>query len=304
MPAGRRPSVYISPALRRDPTLAQLATSLIGAGHATPENATDRAVDLLSRLWALGLEYADANGRLTLSRDVVALLLEQPDVAAVIPSQWLRVEGETLTLPDFWKKNGPRGRRRLRDRERKRKQRASSGNARRIPADIPADKTADISADIPADKAGAALARAALTPNSEHPSEPERKTPGSREDVPRPSRARTPAREAPQQSRPIRIGEAQPFDRLCSIYPHRPGPQWRDKALEAARAKLRQGHTWSQFLAGAERYARWCEATEQQPEYRISLWRFIADGLFLDPFELPRRQSLSELLRQREAQQQ
>lgn len=50
----------------------------------------------------------------------------------------------------------------------------------------------------------------------------------------------------------------QRFEEFKSIYPDREGSQrWR-AAKKACRARLREGHSWTDLLAGAERYRNYC----------------------------------------------
>jgi uncharacterized protein YdaU (DUF1376 family) len=48
---------------------------------------------------------------------------------------------------------------------------------------------------------------------------------------------------------------------LKAAYPRRSGDQrWHD-AEKAIRARLKEGHTWQEIIAGAQRYAAWCDST-------------------------------------------
>ncbi|MDE2104102.1 MAG: hypothetical protein KGL39_43090 [Patescibacteria group bacterium] len=52
------------------------------------------------------------------------------------------------------------------------------------------------------------------------------------------------------------------FLELQGIYPKRAGDQAWEKAARAVNARLREGHTWSEILEGARRYAAYCQASE------------------------------------------
>lgn len=62
-----------------------------------------------------------------------------------------------------------------------------------------------------------------------------------------------------RRNAPTKNGEW--FDHFKTLYPRRAGaPGW-TRALRTANARLREGHQPAEFIAGAERYARYCEAT-------------------------------------------
>lgn len=72
-------------------------------------------------------------------------------------------------------------------------------------------------------------------------------------------------------------------------YPKRNGDQpWR-KAIRAANARLAEGHTAAEFLAGARRYAEHCEASGKlNTEYVQQACRFLGpDKPFLLPWHAP-----------------
>jgi uncharacterized protein YdaU (DUF1376 family) len=52
------------------------------------------------------------------------------------------------------------------------------------------------------------------------------------------------------------------FDAFKAAYPKRAGDQGWPKALRAAHARITEGHDPAEFLAGAERYAAFCLATD------------------------------------------
>lgn len=73
------------------------------------------------------------------------------------------------------------------------------------------------------------------------------------------------------------------------VYPNRSGdPNWRG-GLRAANARIAEGHTIAEFMAGAERYAKFCEATGKVgTEIVQQASRFLGPGKpFLLPWDLP-----------------
>ncbi len=79
------------------------------------------------------------------------------------------------------------------------------------------------------------------------------------------------------------------FDRFRQVYPDRSGDQnWR-RALHACHARLAEGHTWDDILDGAERYARFIEATGKLgTEYVKQAATFCGpDKAFLNPWIPP-----------------
>lgn len=74
------------------------------------------------------------------------------------------------------------------------------------------------------------------------------------------------------QGRPVRAGTGPPierFDEIQSAYPRRPGHQrWQD-ARNHIRARLREGDTIDQMIAGVQRYARFCEVEDIVGTHRV-----------------------------------
>jgi hypothetical protein len=67
-------------------------------------------------------------------------------------------------------------------------------------------------------------------------------------------------------------------------YPERSGdPDWRG-AQKAANARIREGHTPEQFIAGARRYAAYCLATDTEAQYVKQASTFLGPA---KPFLLP-----------------
>lgn len=82
------------------------------------------------------------------------------------------------------------------------------------------------------------------------------------------------------------------FLEFKSVYPQRAGSQrWRD-ALHACKARLKEGSTWSEILAGARRYAAFIEATgKADTEYVMQAKTFVGpEKHFRDPWRPPKRE--------------
>ena len=83
--------------------------------------------------------------------------------------------------------------------------------------------------------------------------------------------------------------DAPQFEELQIIFPRRAGSQpWHD-AKKAINARIREGHTWEEILAGAKRYAAFCRATgKEHSEHVMQAKRFCGPAKpFLESFDLP-----------------
>lgn len=80
------------------------------------------------------------------------------------------------------------------------------------------------------------------------------------------------------------------FEEFRQIYPKRAGDQGWTKALKAANARLREGHTVEEFLEGARNYAIYCRGTGKVgTEYVKQAATFLGpDKPFLVPHSLPK----------------
>lgn len=72
-------------------------------------------------------------------------------------------------------------------------------------------------------------------------------------------------------------------------YPKRAGGLDPEGGKKAAKARLREGHTWDQFRDGIQRYRRYCEvAGKVGTEYVMTLKTFFGPGKrFLEDWDLP-----------------
>ena len=76
---------------------------------------------------------------------------------------------------------------------------------------------------------------------------------------------------------------------IRTIYPIRSGSQPWDRAAKACRARLTDGHSWEQMIAGARRYAQYCRATHKLgTEYVMQAATFYGPEChFLSPWDAP-----------------
>lgn len=100
--------------------------------------------------------------------------------------------------------------------------------------------------------------------------------------------------------RPTTKGGPPEFEDFKSAYPARLGSQPWPRALKAAHARLREGHTWAEMIAGAKRYSAHLAATGKlNTEFVKQAATFLGpDKAFLEPFETgPKRYTLAEATR-------
>ena len=83
------------------------------------------------------------------------------------------------------------------------------------------------------------------------------------------------------------------FAEFKETYPQRSGSQRWPRALKAVGARLKDGSSWSEILAGAERYANFCDATAKTgTEYVLQAATFCGpEKHFLEPWEPPATKS-------------
>jgi len=86
--------------------------------------------------------------------------------------------------------------------------------------------------------------------------------------------------------------EPDEFLELRKIYPKRSGDQRWKAALGHCKARLKEGHTWTEVLDGARRYAAWCAATDKIGTETVKqAATFVGtEKAFLEPWTLPKRQ--------------
>lgn len=94
----------------------------------------------------------------------------------------------------------------------------------------------------------------------------------------------------PPTSRRRQGVEPPEFEHLRRVYPKRAGDQGWPRALQACHARLREGCTWAQIIAGAERYAAFLRSTGKEgTEYVKQAATFCGpQRSFLEPWIPPR----------------
>lgn len=86
----------------------------------------------------------------------------------------------------------------------------------------------------------------------------------------------------------VSLSDAQ-FDDFKTTYPKRAGDQGWQQARKAIHARLREGHSMADMLAGARRYAAYCEATDKLgTQYVKQAATFVGpERHFLEPWTPP-----------------
>lgn len=79
------------------------------------------------------------------------------------------------------------------------------------------------------------------------------------------------------------------FEEVKAAFPKRAGSQPWPQALRACSARLKEGHTWPELLAGVRRYAAFCESTGKvRTEYVMQAQRFFGPNKpFADDWSPP-----------------
>jgi hypothetical protein len=80
------------------------------------------------------------------------------------------------------------------------------------------------------------------------------------------------------------------FEELKTTYPNRAGDQGWNKALRAAQARISEGYSWTEIIAGARRYAAFVRASGKEgTEFVKQAATFVGpDKPFLEPWEPPK----------------
>jgi hypothetical protein len=80
-------------------------------------------------------------------------------------------------------------------------------------------------------------------------------------------------------------------------YPNRAGDQGWRKALRAAHARLEEGHSWTQILDGAKRYAKFVRSTGSEgTEFVKQAATFLGPDLyFQQPWDPPRTKAENQV---------
>jgi hypothetical protein len=83
------------------------------------------------------------------------------------------------------------------------------------------------------------------------------------------------------------------IDELKAVYPNRSGDQGWSKAARAAQARIAEGHSWPEMIAGVTRYAAFVHASGKEgSEFVKQAATFLGpDKPFLLPWDLPRNKA-------------
>lgn len=208
----------------------------------------------LIRLWM----YADSHIRddnvLAITLDEINEIVGVENFAQCLPADWLHIiDADHMELPDFMEHNGTCARQRKSAAKRQANHRWKK-------------KQLDVTRDV-------------THSNARNDARPDQTRPDKN-----PLAAKPPAKVVPRET----LGW---FLEFKLAYPERTGdPGWR-KAERAANARIAEGHTPEDFLAGAQRYALWCAATEKLgTEYVKQAASFLGpDKPFLLPWALPKQ---------------
>lgn len=183
----------------------------------------------LVKLWSYADTHIRADDTLDLSFDDIDELVGVTGFAAAMPEDWLIKRGDQcVELPGFQEHNGTIAKKRDLNTKRQQRRRARQNEE---PVTPEGDKC-----------------HAGALPDQTRLDQTNKNTSASKP----PRRAKRVPRETdPEWLLDFKIA-----------YPNRAGdPEWR-KAVKAANARLAEGHTTDQFIAGAKRYAAYCEAVE------------------------------------------
>lgn len=93
------------------------------------------------------------------------------------------------------------------------------------------------------------------------------------------------------------------FEAVKAAFPKRAGNQPWPQALRACNARLKEGHTWAEMLAGVRRYAAFCEATgKTRTEFVMQAQRFFGPSKpFLEDWTPPASKAAAKQSRSIEA---
>lgn len=180
----------------------------------------------LIRLWMYADSHIRDDNTLVITCDEIDELVGVEGFAKSLPVEWLKViDAERVELPDFLEHNGTSARQRKNNAKRQ-----ANFRSKRKELDVTRDVTHG-------------NARNAARPDQTRLEETRVKNPS--------------APAAPGVSRET----SQWFLEFKLAYPNRSGnPNWRG-GMRAANARLAEGHTPEEFIAGAKRYAAFCSTT-------------------------------------------
>jgi hypothetical protein len=231
-------------------------------------NAVTQVLGGLAQLWMFADSHIREDDTLDITLDEIDQLVGIEGFAELMPADWLEVLNEnSVRLPDFQAHNGTDAKKKALTSKRVQRHRI-----RNAVSDVTPEKRTGVTGALP-DQTRPDQTRPDQTrPDQTRPDQtrPEKKVPS----VP------------PAATQPVQSPE---FDDLRAIFPKRAGSQPWDRAQKAINARLHEGHSWSEILDGARRYAAFIRATgKERTESVLQAATFVGPSKhFLNPYELP-----------------
>jgi len=212
--------------------------------------ATTLLIGGVTRLWMIADTHIGEDDILALNTHQIDKLIGIDGFCEILPDDWLQIlDGDRVKLPNYHAHNGSTAK-------------ARSGNALRQQRFR--DKH----------KHSAVTSRNAVTL-------PDLDKTRLRQDSEKnkPTAATRPARNAIDPE----------FSRFKLAYPPRAGSQPWPRAFRAIGARIAEGHSWEEIIAGAQRYAAFVVATGKlNTEFTMQAAKFVGpDKHFLEPWTLP-----------------
>jgi hypothetical protein len=239
-------------ALITDPRVRRVARQLsVTLGRDGSNGGVTLVLGALVTLWAYADTHISDDDLLLIGADDIDDVVGVPGFAKALPTDWLQIiDAESVKLPGFHAHNGTLARHRAAAAKRQKRYRST------------------------------------VTPKRDNRNDKPSRNPSP--DQTRPNQTRSnKAATPPAQKKPVSRGSDQDpeFLDFKLAYPPRSGdPRWRGGQI-AARARLKEGHTWAEMVDGAKRYASYCNQTGKGgTEYVQSAATFLGPG---KPFLLP-----------------
>lgn len=239
---------------RDDPRVIRMARELRNAGVTHERFTSSMHVTLvlgcLDVLWCYADTHVRDDDSLDLGPDEIDELVGLRGFCNLMPADWLEViDTNRVKLPDFHAHNGTESKKKALNQKRQERHR----NAEALQAVTQTSRTSVTEALPDLDQ----------------------------------TKTYTKTKEEKKAAAPPAADEN--FDLFKSLYPKRSGDQKWYEAKQAVNARLREGHTWTEILDGARRYAEWCRVTGKVGTETVKqAATFVGPGKpFLDPFTLP-----------------
>ncbi len=259
--------------LETDPRFVRLVRQLRNACYASvtygsnqpvstalpPALANTLTIGCLTKFWSYADTHIRADDTLDLGADDIDDLVGVPGFAAAMPEDWLRViDHQHVELPGYQDHNG-----------------VAAKKAALAQKRMDRKRTRDRHAHVTQERNGC------VTSASLDQTKPDQTRPT--EDT---------AAEPPVHKIAGRVPRETDPDWFLDFklaYPNRAGDQGWRKAIKAANARIGEGHTPTEFLEGARRYARFCEGSGKLgTEYVKQAATFLGpDKPFLLPWNAP-----------------